>query len=296
MHQHWAMNMLGLRAAESLCRGHSRQPIVKIPLKSNNLIKGKVMPNKEDKISYALVELVGKDADKAAEPESGLFRGLRIRGDKKNLSRLVLMCELLDKTCNKDSIIALNLDAFNILSTVINRGDRTETTIFLTIEKDQEKAFEILQDATAELADDGRMVANDPEIVDIDTYKNIPLRLLAKAIKADNNKDKGANDDDDDDDYNVNPMYNGGHYTGNNTNWQKKQAVKAAAEKIEKDRQEKMRWTPTLIKRKGDKPSTKELNLMKKKVLSVVKGDYKAELPDVKEDDIEDDDYNGCGM
>jgi hypothetical protein len=73
--------------------------------------------------------------------------------------------------------------------------------------------------------------------------------------------------------------YSSRNHVSGNQDWQKKQEE----EKKEKERQEKLRNTPMMIGRKGNKPPLKDLNLIKKMVEQIKAGDYKTELPDPDE-------------
>ena len=64
----------------------------------------------------------------------------------------------------------------------------------------------------------------------------------------------------------------------NNSDWEKK----AAERKKREEEEDKMRWTPTLINRKGDCPALKELNILKKKLAAIATREYESELPEIK--------------
>jgi hypothetical protein len=72
----------------------------------------------------------------------------------------------------------------------------------------------------------------------------------------------------------------------NDNDWKKKQEEREK----QKKKEEKMRWTPTLIKRKGDLPALKIMNALKKKIVAISTGDYEDPLPFLEGDPEEKDD------
>jgi len=176
---------------------------------------------------------------------------------------------LLGDKEKETDLTALNMEVYNVLSLQLMYGDTTELIVLKNNQADQEKAMELLRKALKELQDEKRMVDNDPEIVDITTFKEVPKEFF---IKKEEKKVTTTH------------SYNGGAYGwdgynynhNNTTDWEKTR--KEREEK--KKKEEKMRWTPTLIKRDGKLPEMKFLNAMKKKVAMIAAGDYEFELED----------------
>ena len=239
------------------------------------------------KIKYATVEALKKNATRASTPESGLFKGIKIRSEKKEQEAKVVQFLLLGGSNNVSDLSALNLDdTYNVMSIKMQCGDTKELMVFKANDVDQEKAIETLKSIVRELAADKRMVANDPEIIDVETYADLPAEFANKNVaKADivgaNNTNKVYDDKYYKDGGGLGGLgglggVGGCHYDSDD--WQKKQEAKAA----EKERQDKMRETPALIQRSGEKPQLKQLNIMKKKVAMILAGEYTTKLPDLK--------------
>lgn len=252
---------------------------INVTKKTLNKSGGGTMSN-ESKIKYACVEALKKGAIRTSKPESGLFRGLKIRSEKKESQAEIVKFLLLGDSNKASDIDALNLDVYNIMSFRMQYGDTEELIVFKANDVDQEKAVETLKTVVKELVDDKRMVENDPDIIDVETYTELPAEFGTTKANVAGNKGAG----------NVRGPY-GDYYGGgglcgyNNDDWKKKQDEKDA----EKKRQDEMRQTPTLIQRDGEKPQVKELNLMKKKIAMILAGEYEGKLIDLKELDEESD-------
>lgn len=235
----------------------------------------------KSKIKYAYVEALKKGATRATTPESGLFMSLKIRSEKKGQqAQIVKFLVLSNGVDKKENLSALNLDdAYNVMSIKMQYGDTKELMVFKANDVDQEKAVETLKTIVRELTAESRMVINDPEIIDIETYTELPAGLDGKSkIKTGTVGGAGAGGAAD-----SSKCYRTGIGGLNNCgydsdDWNKKQEAKAA----EKKRQDEMRETPTMIQRDGEKPQLKQLNLMKKKVAMILAGEYEAELPNLE--------------
>lgn len=257
----------------------------------------------KSKIKYAYVEALKKDATRASTPESGLFMSLKIRSEKKGQqAKIVKFLVLSNGVDKKDNLSALNLDdAYNVMSIKMQYGDTKELMVFKANDVDQEKAVETLKTIVRELTAESRMVINDPEIIDIETYTELPAELGDKGkAKTGTVPGTGAGGAADSSKYYRTGI--GGLGCGyESDDWKKKQEIKAA----EKKQQDEMRETPTMIQRDGEKPQLKQLNLMKKKVAMILAGEYEAELPNLEKpgedadsgSDLDDDDevcYECC--
>jgi hypothetical protein len=229
------------------------------------------------KIKYVAIEILKKGCSNAVSVERGLFKGIKMRSDNDPSTPKISSFLLIEKTGEEASLHGFNLDKFNILSINHRYDDTKELIVYKANEPDQKKALALLESFANILSKDKRMVKNDPEIIDVATYTDIPGEIKkTKTVHQTKNI------------YNV----NGCHYNKNNiTDWEKKRREKEAEEK----RQEDLRKIPTVFKREGETPGTKSLNLMKKKVLAIATGDYESDiLPGKEEEDEEDDDlgYN----
>jgi hypothetical protein len=235
------------------------------------------------RIKYVSVEALKKDATRASTPESGLFKGLKIRAEKKDQDTEIIKFIVLGKSDKKNDLEAFNLDLYNVMSIRMRYGETKELVVFKANDVDQEKAVDTLEGLVKELEADKRMVENDPEIIDIDTYTDLPAEFgdtrtgNKKSIDVSGATGTAGTTN-----------IHGRHYPGygvggacgyDDSKWKEKQKKKDE----EKKRQDAMRQTPTLIKRKGAKPQLKALNVMKKKVMSILAGEYEVDLPDLEE-------------
>jgi hypothetical protein len=231
--------------------------------------------NRTQKLKYLGVEMLKKDATKSSKPEVGLFRGLRERSVGEGADAKSIRLILLGVKDKENDLKALNLDIFNVLSMKMLYGDTKELIVFKATDADQEKAMELLNEALSDFQEEKRMVDNDPEIVDVSTFDDVPQEFFSpKETKPASTQT---------------PSYGYGGYNSacgyQDTDWQKKQKEREE----EKKRQDKLRWTPTLISRKGELPGVKVLNAIKKKVQLMAAGEYEYELTDPDPDDTFED-------
>ena len=190
-------------------------------------------------------------------PETGLFRGFRERSDNSGEAAKVIKLILLGVKDKENDLKALNMAVFNVLSIKLMYGDTKELCVFKQSEADQTAAVEILEEAFAEFQKDKRMVSNDPEIIDVSTMDDVPDEFFSPKKKETKT--------------NTGTTHNYGYGCGyQNNDWKKKQEEREK----QKAKEEKMRWTPFLIKRKGDLPQLKTLNALKKKVVALAAGEY----------------------
>jgi len=220
----------------------------------------------DPKIKFVAVELLKKGSNSAASVEYGLFKGIKMRSDGDSDKPKITSFLLIEKAVEADNIQGFNLNVFNILS-ISNRCDDTkELIIYKASVTDQKAAVRKLEDFFDRLVKDERMVKNDPEMIDVKSYANIPAEIEKQTP--------------------VYPIKNAYGSSGSNNNisdWQKK---KEAREK-EEERQEALRKIPTVFKRKGEPPGIKSLNLMKKKILAISAGEYESGVLPVEEEDDE---------
>ena len=220
------------------------------------------------RLKYLGVEMLRADATKSSKPEVGLFRGLRTRTDGEGKDAKILRMIILGTKDKENDIRALNLDVFNVLSLKMSYGDTKELIVFKANGSDQKKGMQLLEIALAEFQKEKRMIDNDPEIIDVKTFGDVPKEFFSSEEKK-----SGVN-------YNYGGMYGG----NGNCNFQTTDTGKEQEEKRKKKKvlEDKMRQTPTLIKRKSIKelPTLKVLNAMKKKVVAIASGDYEHKLVD----------------
>lgn len=223
--------------------------------------------NQTKRLKYLGIEMLKKDATRASKPEAGLFRGIRERSESKSVDAKIIRMVLVGTKDKENDLKALNLDVFNVLSMKMLYGDTKELVVFKSNEADQSAAMELLEAALKEFQVEKRMVDNDPEIVDISTFEDVPQEFFSSQSTTPNNS--------------YTPIGGVGANYAQNNDWQ----VKQKEREREKARQEKLRWTPAIIKRKDDLPGLKVLNAIKKKVAAIAVGEYATELTDPDPDD-----------
>lgn len=227
------------------------------------------------KIKYVGIELMRADAKSTDTPETGLFRGIRTRTD----GDVTLTLILLGHKDKPDNIRGLNAAVFNLMTLMFMYGQTKEMIVFKNDDADQLQGVELMGAVIEQLKEDKLMLVNDPEIVDVSKYEEVPTEFFSPKT---DNKTNGVGSG----------VYSKTGGTGTSpTNWQKKQEE----EKIEKERQEKMRWTPFKLERKGDLPALKDLNIIKKKVLMLAAGEYEKELPPIPGDEDEEEEVKKTG-
>ena len=236
------------------------------------------MSNRTQKLKYLGVEMLKKDATKNSVPEVGLFRGIRERSDNSGETVQSLKMILIGTKDKKNDIKALNLAVYNVLSFKMLYGDTKELVVFKNTEADQKQAMELLEAALKEFQEAKRMVDNDPEIIDTETFEDVPQEFFSPQEEKKKATTHQAG---------TNYGYGMGGCGYQDTDWKKKQAEREA----QKKKEEKMRWTPTLIKRKGELPALKVMNALKKKIAAIATGDYEFDLVDPDPTDtVEEDD------
>jgi len=226
------------------------------------------------RLKYLGIEMLRADATKSSKPEVGLFRGLRTRTDGEGADAKILRMIVLGVKDKENDIRALNLDVFNVLSLKMSYGDTKELIVFKANATDQKKAMELLELALGEFQTEKRMIANDPEIVDVGTFGDVPKEFFSP----EENKGTGSA-------YSYNNMYSQcGHQ---NETWKEQEEKRKEKKKLE----DEMRQTPTLIEREGAEklPGLKVLNAMKKKVAAIACGEYGRELVDPDPEDTFED-------
>jgi len=231
-------------------------------------------------INYVVVELLHHKADINTKPELGLFRGLRLRSEKQQTDTqtkvALLNLILLGQAGQNNSLNGFSHEFYKVMSIRLGYGSTKEFLIFKQSEDEQKQALEILGAILDSLRSEKKMLENDSEVVDLDKYKDLPYDLEKATTTTDASK-AGAG-------YNSYANRNVSTAVGGTTDWEKKRKE----EEAEKARQEKLRFTPYLIKRAGDLPASQTLLAMKKKVIELASGEYNpAPLPEIEEKKVQ---------
>jgi hypothetical protein len=214
-------------------------------------------------IKHIVVEIVKKDVTANAKPEIGLFRGIRIRSEKVgDAVRDLLTLIMISDAGKKNEISGFSTCWYKILSIRLKYGTKKELIVFKTSEEDQKNAFDILKGALATIRAEKKMLDNDPEIIDIDKYTDVPYDVLNRPA-AGYTKNVGTA-----------PVTTAGF----------DYEAKRKKDEAEKAEQEAKRYSPFLIKRQGELPSLETLSGMKKNVLAIAAKKYKEpDLPVIEE-------------
>ena len=250
-------------------------------LKTKEAVMPELNKSSNEDIKYVHMELMKVDATRTDEPKAGLFRGIKHRAEGAGENRKETKFIILGDQSKPSDVQSYHLDRFNIMSITLKYADTTELVVFKADSFDQKQALDVVGAVVEELRSAGWMVDNDPEIVDITKYKEVPTDVggsTAKPTAVKPVSGVGSGSD----------PYSGiysGRCAFNNETWREQQEARKKREEMEK----KMRWTPTRIAREGELPELKMLNLMKKKITQIASGDYEYELPEVKDDDGDED-------
>jgi hypothetical protein len=146
----------------------------------------------------------------------------------------------------------------------INYGLTKELVVWKSTPEDQKLALEIVDGVLRTLVIEKKMLMNDPEIVDIDKFVDLPYNLREAATTTNTVYTKNVG---------TTTVYNNAEYE-----------ARKKKEEEEKARQEKMRYTPFIFKRSGGLPSEEALKSIKKNVVGLSTGEYKPpELPTINE-------------
>ena len=122
-----------------------------------------------ENIEYVAVEII----DKGATPQNceiitGLFKGLAIL-ESNGVKQLFILI-----AGPKDAIDIYSFKYYNIITLIVLGKDTKAMTYFTLDTEDQEIAIETLKTIVIEIRAEDRMLENDPDIIDISTFKNIP--------------------------------------------------------------------------------------------------------------------------
>lgn len=204
---------------------------------------------------YVHLEMV-LNKDTKYDVVSGLLKGIVEKGDEK----FILLHGL------KDSTNVLNLKFYNIM-TVEQLSDDYRNMMFLTHEEsDQTVALESVESFYKELVAAGKVLGNDPTILDIEKYEGVPKEYLeGKPIEKNVTSSTTT----------VAGSYTApcSRYTAAGTTTYTKTAVKKDPE-------------PTLLSRTSSKKPTKAvLDLMEEKITQIMAGTYIPVLPDTMDED-----------
>lgn len=227
-------------------------------------------------INFVVVELFNKEGNINTKPELGLFRGLRLRTEKKLMdeggvkSKLGLLnLILLGQAGQNNTLNGFSHDFYKVMSIRLGYGMTKEFMIFKSTDEDQKLALEILSAILDTLREEKKMLDNDSEIIDLDKYKDLPYDI-GKETATTNTAGVGVGT----------TNYGSRNVSTTTTDWEKKRKE----EEAEKARQEVLRYTPYMVKRVSALPDSEILKAMKAKIQQIAAKTYKpAELPEIKE-------------
>jgi hypothetical protein len=122
-----------------------------------------------ESIEYVAIEII----DKKASPENcevitGLFKGLTIL-ESNNVKQLFILV-----AGPKDAVDIYSFKYYNVM-TLIVLGKNTKALTYFTLSvEDQKVAIEALKSIVVKMYAENRMLGQDPDIIDISTFKNVP--------------------------------------------------------------------------------------------------------------------------
>lgn len=122
-----------------------------------------------ENIEYVAVEIIDKRASSEnCEIITGLFKGLVIL-ESNNVKQLFVLV-----AGPKDAVDIYSFKYYNIM-TLIVLGKNTKAMTYFTLNvEDQEVAIETLKTIVVKMYAENRMLEQDPDIIDISTFKNVP--------------------------------------------------------------------------------------------------------------------------
>jgi len=207
------------------------------------------------KLHYVYLEMV-LNKEKNYDVISGLFKGII----EKKGQKFVLLQGL------KNATNVLSLKYYNLMTIEIREGDYKNFT-YLTCETiDQEKGLEIVEEVYKRLTDAKMGVANDPTIIDIDKYTEVPADYKDGTPLNSSTATTGS-------------ASGVGSFATPGTRYQ-------AGNNYTKQTTVKPDPTPSAIKRtKNKKPSKALLDTMFEKVQQIREGVFEAALPEIMAED-----------
>ena len=122
---------------------------------------------------YVYIEMIRQESDKY-DVVSGLFRGII----SKNGDMFVLLGGIDDTTNVLNTayygVLAIEVLVSTTKETLNEVDNKKYLTVFNHEEKDQKKAIEMVTSIYDSLVKSGMVLANDPEIIDISIYEDVP--------------------------------------------------------------------------------------------------------------------------
>lgn len=222
------------------------------------------------RIKYIVVEMLMKEhmykdnIELGKKIECGLFKGLDIsvKGNEKNItdvtSKVILYNGIGTTTTYYD------IENFTIVSFEIFDGLSRDIIFYRNCDKDQDVAFNNLADVL-NLMQDAKRVLTNKDIIDVDSYENVPA-ILGKEKTFSTAKNYSH----------LNHSIK--NITNNSTTYTSKRER-----------------TATVLKRTSKQPTWEALQKMKEKILQISKSEYDggAAFPMFEDSDDDDDDDEG---
>lgn len=143
-------------------------------------------------IEYIAIEIIDKEAQpQNCEIIAGLFEGLAIL-ENNNVKQLFILM-----SGPKDAVDIYSFKYYNIMTLIILGKDTKAMTYFTLDMEDQEVALETLKTLVIKMRAENRMLENDPDIINISTFKNVPdnIRKMHKTSSKIQNNINSSQDD-----------------------------------------------------------------------------------------------------
>lgn len=201
-------------------------------------------------LKYVAVEVIPKNSAKIGEVECGAYMGI-VKQKDLNGEEVQFLALLTAET----TIRMYNLDEFNVLAIDALDKEMKYLTVFTNEVTDQEEAYNILKAVTKTMTKEGRLFANDPEkeLINVDSYKDMPKAVLLANNLSDNKVGTGTN----------NNSFNNHTKTGGTTGTTNYGTTYTPPPK------------PTVLsfRRKGKLPSVEKLERVRELVMGISSGD-----------------------
>ncbi|MEA3296158.1 MAG: hypothetical protein U9Q27_03420 [Patescibacteria group bacterium] len=122
-----------------------------------------------ENIEYVAIEIIDKkDSPKNYKIITRLFKGLATIENNGIKQLFALTAE------SNDTTDIYNFKYYNIMTLIVLGKDTKTITYFTLNAEDQKIALKALETIVAKMCTENRMLENDPDIIDISTFKNIP--------------------------------------------------------------------------------------------------------------------------
>jgi hypothetical protein len=213
-----------------------------------------------DKINYVAVEVIDKrSTTRDCVVVGGLFKGIVKKEDDSKKEHIYLLFE-----GPKGATDLYNLTFWNMMSVTV-MGPEQKIMLFLTKDEDDQKdALDILEKVINVFVEEKRMLKNDPGIIDITTYKNIPTTGFGKKVIKDGRTEETTS-------YGVGGSKSTTSSTGTSTpayGYQKKEPKPFFFERT-----------------KGKKPDKTQLEDLIQKLDEIKAGSFEAQIPPLEKEE-----------